>query len=113
VLAAVGFEILKIAGTYTIALSSGSATAGPFASLLAILVWVQLVSRWILFCTAWTAECTLRDRPPPAPALPPVAAPVDEEEPRALSPAAVGAGLVGAGAVAGAAVTAYTLRNRR
>ncbi|HEY7008422.1 MAG TPA: YhjD/YihY/BrkB family envelope integrity protein [Jatrophihabitantaceae bacterium] len=114
VLAAVGFEILKIAGTYTIALSSGSATAGPFASLLAILVWVQLVSRWILFCTAWTAESTLRDRPRPAPALPPVAAPppLEEEEPAALSPVAVGAGLVGAGAVAGAAVTAYTLRRR-
>lgn len=112
ILAAIGFEILKIAGTYTIALSSGSASAGPFASLLAILVWVQLVSRWILFCTAWTAERTLQDAPPPGPALPPVAAPGDDVAVSPISPAALGAGLVGAGAVAGAAVTAYTLRRR-
>ena len=109
ILAAVGFEILKIVGTYTVALSAGSATAGPFAGLLAVLIWVQLVARWVLFCTAWTAELSLR-RTKLAPALPPVAMP--PEPPPAISPAAVGAGLVGAGAVAGAAVTAYALRHR-
>ena len=57
-LAAVGFEILKIVGTYTIAASASSATAGPFAGLLAVLIWIQLVTRWMLFCAAWTAEMT-------------------------------------------------------
>jgi membrane protein len=108
ILAAVGFEVLKIVGTFTVALSAGSATAGPFAGLLAVLIWVQLVARWVLFCTAWTAELSLR-RTAAKPALPPVAMPA--EPPPALSPVAVGAGLVGAGAIAGAAVTAYTLRH--
>jgi membrane protein len=112
ILAAIGFEILKIAGTYTIALSAHSATAGPFAGLLAVLIWVQLVSRWTLFCTAWTAELALRDVAPLGPALPPVAMP-PEPAPLPVSPATVGVGLVGAGAVAGAAVTAYSLRRHR
>jgi membrane protein len=114
ILAAVGFEILKIVGTYTIAASAGSATAGPFAGLLAVLVWIQLVSRYLLFCAAWTAE-----RPQPSNVVPEpdvatqgdaaacaiVTAPaVARAAP--LSPAAVGAGLAGAGAVAGAAVGA-------
>ena len=113
ILAAVGFEILKIVGTYTVAASAHSATAGPFAGLLAVLVWIQLVTRWLLFCVAWTAELAnplafaegsmpvVRERDEPAHAA---SAP--------LSPAAVGAALVGAGAVAGAAVTAYGLRRR-
>ncbi len=117
ILAAVGFEILKIVGTYTVAASaSNSATAGPFAALLAVLVWIQLVTRWLLFCVAWTAELTN----PLAFAegsVPVVHQPGEPDEPAAdasvpLSPAAVGAALVGAGAVAGAAVTAYGLRRR-
>ena len=39
---------------------ASSATAGPFAGLLAVLVWIQLVTRWVLFCAAWTAELTVR-----------------------------------------------------
>jgi membrane protein len=54
-LAAVGFEALKIIGTYTVAATSRSATAGPFAGVVAILVWLQLVSRFALFSVAWTA----------------------------------------------------------
>lgn len=111
ILAAIGFEILKILGTYTVAASSSSLTAGPLASLLAVLVWVQLVARWVLFCTAWTADRTMRAARALPPALPPVGTPA-AVEPAPVSPAAVGAGLVGAGAVAGAAVTAYALRRR-
>jgi len=55
ILAAVGVEILKVVGTYTIALSAQSPTAGPFAGLLAVLIWIQLVSRYLLYCVAWTA----------------------------------------------------------
>jgi membrane protein len=113
-LAAVGFEVLKIVGTVTIALSAKSATAGPFAGLLAVLIWIQLVTRWMLFCAAWTAETTLAHRSPPAPVPVQPTSPPPAGTDGALSPAAVGAGLVGAGAVAGAAVTACTLlRTRR
>ena len=58
VLAAVGFEALKIVGTYTIAHTSHSPTAGPFAGLLAVLIWIQLVARYMLFCAAWMAVVT-------------------------------------------------------
>jgi membrane protein len=111
-LGAVGFEILKIIGTYTVAAATRSPTAGPFASVLAVLIWIQLVTRWLLFCTAWTAEATAaRETPPsPVPGATPVGPP--SEEPRPISPAAVGVALVGAGALAGAAVTAYGLRHR-
>jgi membrane protein len=54
-LAAVGFEVLKIVGTYTIAHTANSPTAGPFAGVIAILIWIQLVARWLLFSCAWTA----------------------------------------------------------
>jgi membrane protein len=54
-LAAVGFELLKIVGTYTIAHTANSPTAGPFAGVIAILIWIQLVARWMLFSCAWTA----------------------------------------------------------
>jgi membrane protein len=110
IMAAVGFELLKIVGTYTIAATSGSATAGPFAAIVAVLIWIQLVTRWILFCTAWTAVRSIAATVPP-PVLPSSASAVDSQP--ALSPAAVGAGLVGAGAVAGAAVTALALRRSR
>ena len=125
VLAAVGFELLKIVGTYTIAASAHSPTAGPFAGILAVLVWVQLVSRWVLFCVAWTAEASQEGAPEqPDGERPPHEQP-DGGAARtaggaartagtgapALSPVALGAGLVGAGAVAGAAA-AWAVRAR-
>ena len=54
-LASVGFEVLKILGTVLIAHTSHSPTAGPFAGVIAILVWLQLVARYLLLCVAWTA----------------------------------------------------------
>ncbi len=109
-LAAVGFEILKIVGTYTIAHTAKSPTAGPFAGILAILIWIQLVARWMLFCCAWLA--TARERFS-ANTVPLVEPPVMVEEPHdeaTVSPAAVGAALVGAGAVAGAVTTWWVTR---
>jgi membrane protein len=108
-LAAVGFEILKIVGTYTIAHTTKSPTAGPFAGILAILIWIQLVARWMLFCCAWLATAreqlsanTVPLAEPPAMAE---AASRESDDEAAVSPAAVGAALVGAGAVAGAVTT--------
>jgi membrane protein len=54
-LASVGLEVLKVVGTNTIAASTHSPTAGPFAGLLAVLIWIQLVSRYLLYCVAWTS----------------------------------------------------------
>ena len=87
-LAAAGFEILKIAGTYTIAASSHSATAGPFASIIAVLVWIQLVTRFMLFCCAWTAELTVGE-PVAPPRIEVGGAERATAQQPALSPAAV------------------------
>ena len=62
-LAAVGFEVLKIVGTYTVAHTANSPTAGPFAGVVAVLIWIQLVARWMLFSCAWTATLTAEHRP--------------------------------------------------
>jgi membrane protein len=112
--AAIGFEVLKVLGSVTIARSAQSPTAGPFAGVLAVLIWIQLVARFMLFCAAWMATLTYehaerdRQRKISLGRLPgPDAVPLSQyRRPRpepALSPAAVGAGLVGVGAVAGAA----------
>lgn len=113
-LAAVGFEVLKVLGTYTIAATSHSVTAGPFATIVAVLVWMQLVARWLLFCAAWMATWIT---PPgevdlPAVALVPRAT---EPEPEAVgfSPAAVAASLVAVGAALGAGSVAWLTGRRR
>ncbi len=57
-LAAVGFEILKLFGTWYIGHVSKSATYGAFASIIGVLVWLNLVYRFLLYCTAWTSVAT-------------------------------------------------------
>ena len=119
-LAAVGFELLKIVGTYTVAHTANSAAAGPFASIIAVLVWIQLVARFLLFSCAWTATLTAEARTPFANQVPidepPVMSAADgvtsDRSASAVSPAAVGAGLVGVGAVVGAAATLAVVRPR-
>ncbi len=72
-MAAVGFEVLKIVGTVYLT----SVIGGPLGSLVGpivgLLVFANLVSRFLLFVTAWTA--TAKENvvpepvPPPAPAV--------------------------------------------
>jgi membrane protein len=112
-LAAVGFEVLKIVGTYTIAHTANSPTAGPFAGIIAVLIWVQLVARFVLFACAWTATLTVEDREAMANRIPVVEPDpmIEDDGPSsAISPAAVGATLIGLGAVAGAAATLTATR---
>ncbi|MEO8889207.1 MAG: YhjD/YihY/BrkB family envelope integrity protein, partial [Jatrophihabitantaceae bacterium] len=112
VFASIGFEVLKIVGTVTIAKSAGSHTAGPFASLLAVLIWIQLVARFMLFCAAWMAVLT-DEQAVPAP-VPVAAASSDEREPsEPMNSAALGVALVGAGALAGAAAAVWAVTSRR
>jgi membrane protein len=115
-LAAVGFEVLKIVGTYTIAHTANSPTAGPFAGIIAVLIWIQLVARLMLFACAWTATLAAEHRvaaanqvPVREPAV--MAEESDEAAPAGdFRPAAVGAALLGTGALAGAAATWAMLR---
>lgn len=116
VFAAVGFEVLKVVGTYTIAKTAGSPTAGPFAGVVAVLIWIQLVARLVLFCAAWmavlTAERAAAEDAHAAELAASDSPPVEADAPAhsaALNPAALGVTLVGAGAVAGAAAATWAL----
>ncbi|MEO9140553.1 MAG: YhjD/YihY/BrkB family envelope integrity protein [Jatrophihabitans sp.] len=117
VLASVGFEILKIVGTFTIAHTANSPTAGPFAGILAVLVWIQLVARWMLFSCAWIATLNTANRMansiPIVPTQDAQDERAEERESSAVTPAAVGATLVGAGALAGAVATWAVTRPHR
>ena len=111
-LASVGFEVLKIVGTYTIAQSTHSSTLGPFASVLAVLIWIELVSRFLLFCVAWIATAV----PPPPEAIavrPRVAVLAPRAAAAAYSPLSVAAALVGAGAAVGAGAVVWVQRQWR
>jgi membrane protein len=111
VLVSVGFEVLKIVGAYTIKRSAASPTAGPFASIVAVLVWIQLVARWMLFCAAWMSVLTdearsAAPRPEPARSMEPA-----ELQPAPGGPSAgtVGVTIFAAGAAVGATVVTWVL----
>jgi len=73
---AVGFELLKQGGTLYLRSLGGSPTAIVFGPVIGLLVFAYLVSRFLLFVTAWAATARenehlvaagpLRDPPPPA-----------------------------------------------
>jgi membrane protein len=113
-LAAVGFEVLKVLGTYTIAKSAQSATAGPFAGLLAVLIWIQLVARFMLFCAAMTAVLTDDAEVAASTEVLVAADELPGEVPvnSPLSPVAVAGSLLGVGAAAGAAAVVWATRRR-
>lgn len=56
VFAAVGFEALKIVGSFYIAQVTRGPTAGIFGGVIGLLVWINLAARFVLFATAWTAS---------------------------------------------------------
>ena len=110
-LAAIGFEILKVIGTYYIARISRSPAFSVIGPALGILVFLNLVSRYSLFCAAWAATAPDAERfgepvgqPVAGPPVPPARA--------GFSPAGVAASLLTAGAALGAAAFA-ALQSRR
>jgi membrane protein len=117
-LAAVGFEVLKVVGAYYIARVTHSPTVGVFGSVIGLLVWIYLVARFLLYCAAWTATASERPEPPAEPEPEPATEPESTTEPepgppRILSPLGVAGSLFGAGAATGGAVVAAIMRRRR
>ena len=53
---AVGFNVLKVVGTVYIGrtVSNGVEVYGTFAVVVGLLIWINLVSRFVLFSAAWT-----------------------------------------------------------
>ncbi|WP_240686960.1 YhjD/YihY/BrkB family envelope integrity protein [Amycolatopsis suaedae] len=68
--ASVGFELLKQAGSIYLRLIGNSPTGVAFGSVIGVLFFISLVSRMVVFITAWTA--TARDAPVPVKPPPPV-----------------------------------------
>jgi len=54
-LAAVGFEILKLFGTFLIAKTTQNPLYATFGVLVGLLVWINFMSRLLIYAAAWTA----------------------------------------------------------
>lgn len=99
VIGAIGFEILKVLATLFFSSLSGAAGAA-FGPIIGLLVFVYLVSRFLLFVTAWAATAAENEQQlVPAPVGGAVIQPVVTV--RSGPDSKVGAGLLGAGAVFG------------
>nr|WP_208406954.1 inner membrane protein YhjD [Amycolatopsis granulosa] len=71
-IASVGFEVLKQVGSIYLASVTKSPSGVLFGPIIGLLVFANLVSRFLLFVTAWTAtakENVVRTVPPPEPAV--------------------------------------------
>lgn len=108
VLGAVGLEVLKLAGTYYLALISGNITAQALGGVVGLIVWINVVVRFAFHTASWAATIPAVDdartvTPATAP-LPPATAgaPVPRSGPSPLGLAAL---LLAAGGLAGAAVS--------
>lgn len=110
IFAATGFEILKLVGAAYISSLTGSPSAAVFGSFIGILVWIYIVSRFMLFSAAWTAtlpgviaerRADLDAAGPPEPVMVGPRVPPLQVRPAGPSTAAVAAGLLGVGAVVG------------
>lgn len=54
-LGAVGFEILKQALAAYVAGVASKSVYGAFGTPIALLLWINFMCRWLLYCVAWTA----------------------------------------------------------
>ncbi|SDJ50731.1 membrane protein [Frankineae bacterium MT45] len=57
-LAALGLEVLKFIGTAYIARIATSPLYGVLGGIIGVLVWINLVARYLLFTTTWTATAS-------------------------------------------------------
>jgi membrane protein len=99
-LAAVGFEVLKQLATVLLRSTSSSPTGAVFGSIIGLLVFANLVSRFLLLVTAWTATSRENLTPTPIPAPPPAVLRPIVRPRQGIGPAAA-AGLVAVGTVTG------------
>jgi len=52
-LGAVGLELFKLAGTWLVGKTTGNPVYGTFAVIVGLLIWINILMRWILFAAAW------------------------------------------------------------
>jgi membrane protein len=105
--AAIGFEVLKQAATVLLKSASHSPTGAVFGSIIGLLVFANLVSRFLLLVTAWTATARENQTVKPVSAPPPAVIRPTVVTRAGLGPAAA-AGLLAAGTLTG-----WALRRKR
>jgi membrane protein len=106
VFGAVGFEVLKQGMTIYLEIITRSPSGAVFGSILGLLIFIYLVSRLLLFVTAWAATARENERlaePEPPPAPPPAVIKPEVVVHRGPD-GRTAAGLVGVGALVGAAL---------
>lgn len=65
VLGAVTFEVLKLVGTFLISRTTSNPLYATFGVVVGLLVWINLVSRLVVFVGAWTATQPYSLQPAP------------------------------------------------
>lgn len=132
--ASVGFELLKLLATFYLRVLSDSPAAVAFGTAIGLVVWIYLVSRFLLFAAAWTVTSSPvrarlgpeRDREPepeprPAPEQRATPEPQAQASPergvgaaaRGPGSTAIAGGLLGLGVVLGATAGALLRRQGR
>lgn len=102
VVASVGFVVLQHIGSFYLERVSHSSSFAVFGPVLGLLVFANLVSRFLLYVTAWTA--TAKDNMLPEPSTAPTAVIRPHVMVRRGPGAGGAAGLLGAGALLAAAL---------
>lgn len=69
-IAALGFEAIKIIMTYTLPKLVSSPSGAAFGPVLGLMAFFYFFARLILFCAAWIATADNPERPSPSPKLP-------------------------------------------
>src|SRR4051794_1474809 len=65
-LGAVGLEILKVVGSILVSRTTNNPVYGAFAVVVGLLIWINLVSRFVLFTAAWTVTAPYDTDVPPS-----------------------------------------------
>ncbi|MDQ1630951.1 MAG: rane protein [Frankiaceae bacterium] len=65
-LGAVGLEILKVVGSLIVSRTTSNPVYGAFAVIVGLLIWINLVSRFVLFTAAWTVTAPYDTDVPPS-----------------------------------------------
>ena len=65
-LGAVGFEVLKLIGTFLIGRTTSNPVYATFGVIVGLLIWINLVSKLTIFAGAWTATEAYSLHPAPA-----------------------------------------------
>ena len=113
-LAAVGFEVLKLVGTFYLARIAQSPAAAALGAVIGILIFIDLISRYLLYCVAWAAVAMPAARPTPIVAETPAeqASAAAPSRPEPVSPLGLAAGLLSVGVALGAGSLAALQRRR-